>query len=281
MAGLAGNIQIAHSVFALPFALMTAFIVSEELPRLNLLAIGVAAVVLLRAFGLTANRVIDAEIDARNPRTRERPIPSKLVGRRVSVLFMALALALALGLCAVFEPRFWIVAPPLVAIIAFYPYLKRFTWLCHFGIGLIYFLTPIAVSLALTDAVSVGIVVLGVAAMLWVTGFDVLYGINDYEFDRANGIYSIPARFGVRRAIWATRAVHLFTALCLFLSGWLLDLGLIYYIGAGAATLMLLYENLLVSPNRLTNLNRAFFTMNGAIALTLCLFTVVDALVNL
>lgn len=277
--GLLGNVQFAHSLFALPFAVLTAFIVSEGVPPLVRLAVGIIAAIALRMFGLTMNRLIDLEIDARNPRTKARPLPAKRVGVKETVAFALITLAVAVGLFFFFEPQIWFAIPPLLVIITIYPYLKRFTWLCHFGVGLIYLLTPLAVSLALIGEVAVGTAILGVAALFWVTGFDVLYAIADYEFDRQSGIYSIPARFGIARAIWLTRLMHLITASLLFVGGWLLGLGLIYYIGAGVVTLLLLYENALVSPHNLTRLNRAFFTMNGVIAVVLCVFVVTDVVI--
>ena len=164
------------------------------------------------------------------------------------------------------DPITWVLAPIPLAVMIGYPYLKRFTWLAHFGMGAVYLIVPPAVSLALTGTMPFGFVVIGLGSMLWVAGFDVLYATADYEVDRKQGLHSIPAKFGIPASLIISRVLHLAAVTLLAAAGAVLSLGVFYFVGVAAAAVLLAYEQSLVSSDDLSKLNMAFFTMNGVIA---------------
>lgn len=278
-AAFLSTIKFEHSIFALPFAVATAFMVAGGVPEWSTAAWLLLAMVALRTFAMGANRLIDAAIDIRNPRTADRPTATGAVPRRdVWVWMVATALLFVLAALNLHPLALWLSPIPIV-VAAGYPFLKRFTWLAHFGIGAVYVIIPPAVSIAMTGELPPQYIVLGVAAMFWVSGFDILYAISDLEFDRAAGLHSIPARFGVPGALVASRVCHALTVLLLFAALYLADAGWIGYLGGVAVAGLLLYEQMLVSADDLSRLNAAFFTMNGIIAVVLTAFIVVDELV--
>ena len=273
------TIKFEHSIFALPFAVAAAFMVADGVPDLLTAAWLLLAMVALRTFAMGANRLVDAELDRRNPRTADRPTATGAVPRRdVWVWMVATALLFVVAALNLHPLALWLSPIPIV-VAAGYPYLKRFTWLAHFGIGAVYVIIPPAVSIAMTGQLPLEYVALGVAAMFWVSGFDMLYAISDMEFDRASGLHSIPARFGITGALVASRVCHVFTVIVLILALYLGDAGWIGYLGAVAVAGLLLYEQMLVSSDDLSKLNAAFFTMNGIIAVVLAAFIVADVLV--
>ena len=272
------TIKFEHSIFALPFAVATAFMVSAGLPPLADFAWILVAMVSLRTFAMGANRLIDAEIDRRNPRTADRPTATGTVPKRDVWVWMAASLAVFLLSAFNLHPlALWLSPIPLI-VAAGYPYLKRITWLAHFGIGAVYVIVPPAVSIALTGELPIEYVVLGISAMFWVSGFDMLYAISDVEFDRSAGLHSVPAKFGVRGALNGARICHVLTAVTLFVAIALSGSGWLGYAGSAVVTGLLSYEHSLVSEDDLSKLNAAFFTMNGIIAVVLAAFIVADAM---
>lgn len=274
------TIKFEHSVFALPFAVLSAFLVADGVPDgLGLLWI-ILAMVGARTLGMAANRLVDAEIDARNPRTADRALPAGLLRPRHVLVWMVVSAALFGAAVSQLEPLAWYLSPIVVVVLVSYPYAKRFTWLSHFGLGAVYLMIPPATWIALTGHFPAGALLLGVGAMFWVVGFDVIYATADIEVDRAQGLHSIPARFGISRALLAARIFHVVTIAALAAAGGLLEVGVLYYIGVGAAAALLAYEHSLVSPNDLSRLNAAFFTMNGIIAVVFGAFVSVGAVVT-
>lgn len=271
------TIKVEHSIFALPFAVATAFIVTGGRPGWVDFTWVLVAMVSMRTFGMGANRLIDAAIDARNPRTMSRPTATGAVSRRELVAYMVFSAAVFGFATSQLNPAAWPLAPIPLAVMIGYPYLKRVTWLAHVGVGSIYLMVPPAVAIAMTGALPAWSVVLGFAAMLWVAGFDILYATADVEVDREQGLHSIPERYGIGAAINVTRVFHLGATALLFVTGGLVHAGPLYYVGSALAAALLLYENSLVSRDDLSRLNVAFFTMNGVIAAVFGLFAVLDA----
>jgi 4-hydroxybenzoate polyprenyltransferase len=193
--------------------------------------------------------------------------------------YMAVAGLIFAAATSQLEPVTWALAPIPLAVMIGYPYLKRFTWLAHFGMGAVYLIVPPAVSLALTGSLPFGFVVIGLGSMAWVAGFDVLYATSDYEVDRKQGLHSIPAKFGIPAALVISRALHLTAVVLLAAAGMVLGAGVLYFVGVGAATLLLAYEQLLVSSDDLSKLNMAFFTMNGVIAVVFGVFVVIGEVI--
>jgi len=273
------TIKFEHTVFALPFAYLTLFLVSGGWPSAADFLWITTAMVTGRTFGMAANRLIDAEIDARNPRTASRAIPAGRLSSTSVVVFMAATLAVFLVAVYNLEPicrKLWPIV--IVAMVA-YPYAKRVTWLCHLVLGLVYVLIPTAVWIAVAGELVRAAVVLGVGAGLWVAGFDIIYACQDVDVDRREGLHSIPADIGVGPALWVARLLHAGFVAALAYSGMLLGVGAFYYAGLVATLFVLVYEHRLVSPRDLSNVNAAFFTANGAISIVLFVLVALDTIV--
>jgi len=273
------TIKFEHTVFALPFAYMTLFLVSRGWPSAGDFLWITVAMVAGRTFGMGSNRLIDAEIDARNPRTESRAIPAGRLSKAAVLAFMAATLAVFLIAVYNLAPvcrRLW---PIVIVAMVVYPYAKRFTWLCHLVLGLVYLLIPTAVWIAVAGELTWAAVVLGIGAGLWVAGFDIIYACQDVDVDRRERVHSIPANLGVRPALWIARLFHAAFIAALVYAGALLGAGVFYYVGLAATLIVLLYEHRLVSPDNLANVNAAFFTANGVISVVLFVLVALDTVV--
>lgn len=273
------SIKFQHSIFALPFAVLAAFISAGGWPNWAGLAWVLVAMVGMRTFGMAANRLVDAEIDARNPRTATRAIPAGTISRKAMIGYMIVAGLIFVIATSQLDPVTWALAPIPLAVMIGYPYLKRFTWLAHFGMGAVYLIVPPAVSLALTGTMPFGFVLIGLGSMAWVAGFDVLYATADFKIDREQGLHSVPAKFGIPAALITSRTLHIIAVLTLALAGLVFGAGVLYFAGVAAAAVLLGYEQSLVSSEDLSKLNMAFFTMNGVIAVVFGVFVVIGEVI--
>jgi 4-hydroxybenzoate polyprenyltransferase len=271
-------VKLEHTVFALPYAYTGAILALGKVPSARQLFWITVAMVGARSLAMALNRVIDAAIDARNPRTARREIPAGLLSRGNVVAF-------ALASLLVFLIAVWQLAPitrwlwPIpVAGFVIYPYLKRFTWLCHPFLGAVDGLAPIGGWVAVTNHVDATPFLLGGAVALWIGGFDIIYATMDLEIDRSQGLHSIPRRFGVAAALGITRAFHLASVLLLVWLGISLGLGPLYYLGVAVVAALLAYENSIVSADDLSRVDMAFLTMNGVIALVFLAGVLADAI---
>jgi 4-hydroxybenzoate polyprenyltransferase len=231
-----------------------------------------------RSLAMALNRLIDARIDAANPRTAGREIPAgALTGPGVLAFCLG---SLVVYLIAVFQldPLVRWLSPIPVLMFVVYPYLKRFTWLCHFWLGAVDGLAPVGAWAAITGTMPWQSWTLGGAVASWVTGFDLFYALFDVEVDREQGLYSWATRFGETGAFAGARALHLLTLVLLTVTGLGLDVGILYWLGVLVVALLLLYEHLLVRPGDLRRLDAAFFTMNGVISLAFFAFVLADVL---
>jgi 4-hydroxybenzoate polyprenyltransferase len=272
----ASLVKIEHTVFALPFAYIGAFLAVDGVPSTHDLVWVTAAMVGARSLAMSLNRMIDAEIDARNPRTAARELPAGLLSRAQVVVFCAAALALYLVAVFQLDPVVrWLWPIPLAGFVV-YPYLKRWTWLCHLWLGAVDGLAPVGAWAAVTGRFPWESWVLGGAVAFWVAGFDAFYSLFDLEVDRAQRLHSVATRFGTRGAFAAARAFHALTVVLLAVAGAGLAVGFWYWVGAGAVALLLAYEHSLVRPDDLRRLNAAFFTVNGVIAVLFLAFVVAD-----
>ena len=272
-------IKFEHSVFALPFAILAAFISAGGWPDLTSFFWVIIAMVSMRTFGMSANRLIDGEIDSKNPRTAMRAIPTGDISRLAMYGYMSVAGLIFAAVISQLHPITWLLSPIPLAVMVGYPYLKRFTWLSHFGMGAVYLIVPPAVSLALTGTMPLGFVLIGIGSMAWVVGFDVLYATADFEVDRDQGLHSIPARFGIPVALIASKGLHLLAVLLLLIAGLVLGSNWVYFVGVILVALLLAYEQSLVSSDDLSKLNLAFFTMNGVIAIVFGIFVVIGEII--
>ena len=275
---LASLVRIEHTVFALPFAYVGAFLAADGWPGVaDVIWIGIAMVG-ARTLAMALNRLLDAEIDARNPRTAGRELPSGALSvRQVLVLCGA---ALVVFLFAVFqlEPIVRWLWPIPVAMFFVYPYLKRVTWLCHLWLGACLGLAPVGAWLAVSGSAPWEAWAIGGAVMLWVAGFDLFYSLYDLEYDRREGLHSWAVRFGVSGVFRGARALHAGAVALLALAGLGLQIGLLYWLGVVVVAALLAYEHLLVRPDDLRRLDAAFFTVNGVISVVFFVFVAMDVL---
>jgi 4-hydroxybenzoate polyprenyltransferase len=274
----ASLVKIEHTVFALPFAYVGAFLAVDRVPRAHDLVWITVAMVGARSLAMALNRLIDAQIDARNPRTAGRELPA---GRLTAAQVIAFCLAsLALFLVAVWQldPLVRWLWPIPVAAFVVYPYLKRVTWLSHLWLGAVDGLAPVGAWAAIRGDVPWQAWALGGAVAAWVTGFDLFYSLFDVEIDRAQGLHSWATRWGTDAVFSAARTLHGLTIGLLVAAGLGLQVGALYWAGVGAVAALLLYEHLLVRPGDLQRLDAAFFTTNGAISIAFFALVLADVL---
>jgi 4-hydroxybenzoate polyprenyltransferase len=272
----AALVKFEHTVFALPFAYVGAFLALDAVPSAQQLVWLTLAMIGARSLAMALNRLVDAGIDARNPRTVGRELPQGVL-RPWQVALFSIA-SLAVFLVAVFhlDPVVRWLWPIPVAMFVVYPYLKRFTWLGHFWLGAVDGLAPVGGWVAVTGELPLEAWLLGAAVATWVAGFDLFYAIFDIEVDRAQGLHSFPARFGVPATFWGARVLHAATVAFLAAAGVGLDAGVFYWLGVMAVAALLAYEHAIVSPSDLRRLDTAFFTMNGVISIVFFAFCLAD-----
>ena len=276
-------VMIEHSVFALPFAYiaaLTAMFLSDERVHWSNLLIVTVCMVGLRTFAMAANRIIDREIDARNPRTAGRELVTGAVSMRTAYTGSAIALVVFLGAAALLNPLCLALAPIAVVPMVVYPYGKRFTDFPHAILGIAQAMGPIGAWLAVTGSWSWDAVVLGLAVGVWIGGFDLIFGCQDVAADRAEGVRSVPARFGIAGALYGARVCHVLTVLLL---GWyavLTDAGPAFWAGLLVVVCAFVYEHSIVRPGDLSRLNRAFFTTNGFVGISLFVFALLDLVIR-
>jgi 4-hydroxybenzoate polyprenyltransferase len=271
-------IKFQHSIFALPFAYLGAFLSEMKVPSLIKIFWITLAMVGARSFAMAANRLIDIEIDRRNPRTAERALPKGLLSVRNVILFTTISLGLFLLAVYNLAPICRYLWPIVVIPFIIYPYTKRVTWLSHFVLGLCLGLAPVGAWIAVTNSFTLDPFLIGAAVLLWVSGFDIFYAIQDIDFDQHHKLYSIPVRFGIKTSLTLTKLLHIGSIVILSWIGIRLDLGLFYYMGVFIAGILLAYENSMIKPDDLSNLNAAFFTMNGIISVIMFFFVAIEVI---
>jgi 4-hydroxybenzoate polyprenyltransferase len=269
-------IKVAHTVFALPFALMGAFLAARGAPSLRTVFYIVLAMVGGRSAAMGFNRLVDADIDAKNPRTRERAIPRGEVSKPTVAVFIFLSLVLLELSAAKLNPLCLKLSPVLLLLLFSYSYTKRFTWVSHIILGLCLGAAPLAAWIAVTGGVDPRILIISFAVLFWVSGFDVLYALQDIEFDRKEGLHSIPRFLGVGRSLWVARGFHFVMAGLLLVGYYSFGLGWWFLAGWGICSAVLVYEHAILHKDDLSRLNVAFFNLNGIVSVALCLFTYLD-----
>jgi 4-hydroxybenzoate polyprenyltransferase len=276
---LASLVRIEHTVFALPFAYVGAFLAVDGWPGLGEMIWVTVAMVGARTLAMALNRLVDAELDARNPRTAGRELPSGALTRAQVVGLSAAAFAVYLVAVFQLDPIVrWLWPIPVVMFVV-YPYLKRFTWLCHLWLGACLGLAPVGAWLAVSGTAPWEAWALSAAVLCWVAGFDLFYSLYDLDHDRREGLHSWAVRFGERGVFVGARALHVLTVVCLAIAGVGLAVGVLYWLGVAAVAALLAYEQSLVRPGDLRRLDAAFFTVNGVISLVFLGFVALDVLV--
>jgi 4-hydroxybenzoate polyprenyltransferase len=273
-------VKVEHTIFALPFAFLGAFLAARGFPRPAQIGWILVAMLGARSAAMAFNRLVDLPFDAKNPRTLNRALPRKLLTRGFVVLFTIISSALLVLAASRLNRLSFVLSPVALAIVFFYSFTKRFTWLTHIFLGVSLACAPIGAWIALRGSISLSPIILGAAVALWVAGFDVIYSCQDVAFDERETLYSIPKRFGIRAALWISAALHL---VMLGILAYLFrreGLGVISYSGLALVGLLLAYEHSLVKPGDLSRANTAFFTINGWISILLFIVTTIDLITN-
>jgi 4-hydroxybenzoate polyprenyltransferase len=259
-------VRLEHTLFALPYAYVGAVFAVDGAPELADLFWITVAMAGARSLAMAVNRLVDAEIDARNPRTARREIPAGLLSRMQVLGFCLVSVAIfALAISQLAPITRWLAPIPVVAFVI-YPYLKRFTPLCHLWLGAVDGLAPVGAWVAITNDVDPKAFLLGGVVCFWIAGFDVIYATMDYEVDRRQGLHSIPADYGLATGLTIGRVFHALAVVFMVLSGIALGVGVIYWIGVAICAALLAYENAIVKPDDLSRVNAAFFNVNAILA---------------
>jgi 4-hydroxybenzoate polyprenyltransferase len=273
-------IKFEHSVFALPFALTGAVLAVRGWPTLRQVLWIVVAMVGARSAAMTFNRIADLKFDAVNPRTRQRALPRGQLSLRFAAGFTVVSCAVLVLAAYELNPLAFKLSPLALALLLGYSYTKRFTSFSHLVLGACLGLAPVAAWIALRGDVKPSVLVLGVAVMFWVAGFDLIYACQDVDFDRTQGLRSVPARFGVRAALWLSALLHVVMLGLLVTVARMENLGWLAFLGLAAVAALLAYEHGLVRPSDLSRLNAAFFNINGYVSVLFFATWAADVLVH-
>jgi len=273
-------VKFPHTVFALPFALLSAVVAADRLPTVRTLLWILVAMAGARSAAMAFNRLVDASHDAQNPRTADRALPKGIVSRRDVALFIVSAAALFVFAASRLNHLAFALSPVALAIILGYSYVKRFTPWTHLVLGLALGVAPVGAWIAVRGAFGLFPIALGLAVVLWVAGFDIIYACQDAEFDRTHGLFSFPQTYGVEKALRLSAAFHLGAVVVLLALVASPSLGFVYLAGVIIASLMLWYEHAIVKPTDLSNVNAAFFTVNGIISIVIMSFAIADVLLG-
>jgi 4-hydroxybenzoate polyprenyltransferase len=274
-------VKFAHTIFAMPFALLGFFmatILEGALPDWKLFILVIFCMVFARNAAMSFNRWADRHIDSTNPRTSLREIPARIIGPRSALAFCILN-ALLFVACTWFINRLcFYLSPVALAVILGYSFTKRFTILSHFILGLGLALAPTGAFIAVTGSFQITPVILSLAVLFWVSGFDIIYALQDEDFDRNNNLHSVPVRIGRKRALYFSAMLHLITVSVLAIIGLSVGFSIIYWIGFVIFTGLMIYQHSILSPDNLSRLNLAFFTLNGIASLLFSTFAIADLL---
>jgi 4-hydroxybenzoate polyprenyltransferase len=286
LAAFAADIKVSHTVFAMPWAILATVMAWQRVggPIVGKLAIIVVCMIAARTAAMAANRLLDAELDRKNPRTSRRAIPSGMLSPR----FVGLAMMLSAAVFIAATALFWLVydnrwplalSVPVLIFICAYPLLKRFSRLCHYYLGAALALAPVCAWIAVSGTIAWPPLLMAGAVLCWTAGFDIIYACQDVSSDCETGVVSVPARFGIARALWISRATHAGAiALLVALGASAGELSALYFVGVVCAALLLVIEHAIVRADDLSKVGMAFFTINGIISLVIGTLGVIDVL---
>jgi 4-hydroxybenzoate polyprenyltransferase len=275
-------VTFAHTVFAMPFAMIGFFIGLRVMnfetykPWWELLILVLLCMVFARSAAMAFNRWLDAEFDSVNPRTAVREIPAGIISKKNAMIFVIFNCVLFIVATYFINALCLVLAPVALFVILFYSYTKRFTSLCHLVLGLGLSLAPIGAYIAVTGKFAIVPVLFSLAVLFWVSGFDIIYALQDEEFDRINNLRSIPSLLGIKKALYISEYLHFLSFVSIFTAGVLGHFGWFYWAGAVVFAYFLVYQHTLVKPKDLSRVNRAFFTSNGVASVVFSLFVLID-----
>ncbi len=262
-------IKIEHSVFALPFAYIGAFLAANGWPGLYSMVLLTLAMVGVRSFAMAVNRVVDLRYDAQNPRTQQRPLVTGEISRAQTWAFIFIMAAIFVAACWGLNSLCFALSPLALCVAAVYSLLKRFTWLCHFWLGGVLALSPLAGWLAVDPQFTVTAALFAWGIVFWVAGFDIIYSCQDTAFDISVGLHSVPVRFGLPTALVLSAFCHAITAVMFLMGGWSAGLGWPYFLVWLGVSGVLLWEHSIISAEDMSRVNMAFFTLNGYVSVAL------------
>ncbi|MHB9036823.1 MAG: UbiA-like polyprenyltransferase [Armatimonadota bacterium] len=271
-------IKFEHTIFALPFALSSAIVAGRGIPDWRTIGWILGAMVGARSAAMAFNRIADAKVDALNPRTASRAIPMGLISVGAAWTFTLVSAALLVFAAYMLNPLAFALSPLALAAVLGYSLTKRFTSLSHLWLGLCLGIAPVGAWIAVTGKIGFPSMVLSAAVIFWTAGFDIIYSLQDLDFDKKMGLFSLPSRIGAGRALLVSRLLHAGMIGLLIWFGLLTGRHDVYYAGVGLVALFLAYEQSLVSPKDISRVNAAFFTMNGCVSLAMLVFVMVDVL---
>ncbi len=273
-------IKFTHTIFSLPFAVMSAFLAAGGMPGIKQLLLILAALVAARSAAMSFNRLVDTGYDIHNPRTAYRITLQKKIGRVNLWIFTILCVALFITFSWLLNRLAFAMSPLAILIIFGYSFTKRFTHLSHFVLGLALALSPIGAWIGIQGTLATPPFLLALSVVLWTAGFDIIYACQDLDHDTQTGLHSLPKRFGIKWALIISSLLHLLMVLVLLLLSWYAHMGILYVIGVGITAALLCYEHLIVKPKDLSKINTAFFTLNGIISLGMMGMTLIDIFVG-
>lgn len=270
------NVALSHSVFALPFAYMGAFLASGGMPSLYEILWITIAMVSARSAALALNNFIDLKYDKLHPRFTKRPMVTGAIKPREATIFIIVSIIMLFIAASMLKPICVLLAPLALVPLSAYPYMKRFSWTCHLVLGSALAAAPIGAWLAVRGDISLSVILLGGAVGIWIAAFDVIYGCQDIEFDKAHGLNSMPVRFGVPGALNLAKKMHVLSIAAFFAVGLLEKLSAIYYFGVIVAALVLIYQHKIVSPSDFSAVTQKYFMRNGIVGISIFVFTLLS-----
>lgn len=276
MKALLDTIKFEHTVFALPFALLSLFLASEGWPRSEVLLWVVVAMVGARSSAMMMNRIADRHIDAKNPRTADRQLPRGVVSLPAAWAFTVGSAALLVFAASQLNPLAFVLSPVALTVVWAYSWTKRFTWASHLWLGMSLGLAPLGAWIAAQGRLELTPVLLGLGVLLWVAGFDTIYSCQDEDFDRQHGLHSLPARLGARRALQLARVFHALMMMVFIALGVWIHSTWIYWMGLAVVAGLVVVQHRLVNHEDLSHINVAFFNVNSIVGVLLLVFTLAD-----
>ena len=272
-------IKFSHTIFSLPFAVMSAFLAADGMPGIRQLLLILGALIAARTCAMSFNRLVDVKYDIHNPRTDYRVRLQDSIGRRNLWIFTVICALLFIAFAGGLNRLSLLLSPLALLIIFGYSYTKRFTNLSHFALGLALAFSPIGAWIGVKGEISLAPFILAFAVVLWTAGFDIIYACQDIQHDKESGLYSIPKKLGIHNSLRFSSALHFLMIITLLVFMYFTDLDIIYFGGVCFVGVMLIYEHSLIKPHDLSNISLAFFTVNGLISIGLMIITIVDIIV--
>ncbi|RMF97525.1 MAG: 4-hydroxybenzoate octaprenyltransferase [Candidatus Schekmanbacteria bacterium] len=270
------DIKIEHTLFALPFAITSMFMAIDSLPEIKLFFWIILAMVGARSWAMAFNRIVDAEYDRKNERTKNRAIPAGRLSKKQMFFYAFIALLIFEISAYEINHLAFLLSPLAIFIISFYSFTKRFSYFSHFFLGLSLAIAPVGAWVAVKEEISLISILLGCAVLFWTAGFDILYSLQDIEFDKKEGLYSFPVKFGIEKSLLTARIMHAIMILFLIILSYPAALGRFYILGIVLCGIFIAYEHFIVKPSDLSRINQAFFTVNAVVSVAIMIFTIAD-----